>query len=92
MKIKKRRLHSKASAVKWLVETGESRTHLLSIADISKSQSDPTTLLIQLLNQILALGQSAQQLRQALSHNGHQQHEVAEIVSRFIKGGNNNAP
>jgi len=41
-------------------------------------EADPAKLLPQLLDQLIALGQTAQQLRQALGSNGHWPENVSE--------------
>ena len=101
MKLKKRRL-VKASAVKLLVETGGSRTpssiaetissvlssHFLKADDASTLESDPLKLLSRLLDQLIALGQTAQQIRRAFDNNGHHPDEVADLLKRVGKGDN----
>ncbi len=49
-------------------------------------------LLIEILTHLAALGQVADQLRQALGSNGHhEQVQVAELIQQLVKG-NEHAP
>ena len=41
------------------------------VYDISNPEADPSKLLPLLLDQLVVLGQTAQQLKQALGNNGH---------------------
>ena len=47
---------------------------------ISNPEADPSKLLPLLLDQLVVLGQTAQQLKQALGNNGHRQDQVAELL------------
>jgi len=49
-------------------------------------ECNPSKLLPQLLDQLIALGQTAQQLRQALD-NGHHPDKVADLVKQSLEGG-----
>jgi len=44
-------------------------------------------LLIEILTHLAALGQVAEQLRQALGSNSHHQEQVAELIQQLAKGG-----
>ena len=44
-------------------------------------------LLVEILTHLAALGQAAEQLRQALGSNGHRQARVAELIQQFAEGG-----
>jgi len=70
-----------------MVETGESRTPQSITKTVSNFESDPTQLLPQLLDQLIALGQTAQQLRHTLGSNGHHQDQVEELIQRISQGG-----
>ncbi len=50
-------------------------------------ESDPTKLLPQLLDQLIALGQTAQQLRHALGGNGHRPEKISEVIQQLTEGG-----
>ncbi len=69
-----------------MVETGESRTPRSITKTVSNFESDPINLIPQLLDQIIALGYTAQQLRRALSGNGHRPETVSEIAQQLVKG------
>ena len=82
-----------------LVETGESRTplsiaetvssvlasHFLKTSYTSALESDVAKLLTQLLDQLIALGQTAQQIRHAFDNNGHHP-KVADLLKRVGQG------
>jgi len=55
--------------------------------DPVKLESDPLNLIPRLLDQIIALGQTAQQLRRALSGNGHRPEKLSEAVQQLAQGG-----
>jgi len=55
--------------------------------DPVKLESDPLNLIPRLLDQIIALGQTAQQLRHALSGNGRQPEKLSEIAKQLVEGG-----
>ena len=46
---------------------------------------DPAELLPQLLEQLVALGQMAQQLSQALGGNGHRLEQAAQVIEESAK-------
>ncbi len=48
--------------------------------------TDPTQLLPQLLDQLIALGDMARQLSQALGGNGHRPEKAAELIQELTKG------
>jgi len=50
-------------------------------------ECNPLTLLPQLLDHVIALGQIAQQLRRALDNNGHHPDKVADLVIQTLQGG-----
>ena len=54
--------------------------------DPAKFQSGPTKLLPRLLDQLIALGQTAQQLRHALSDNGYRPEKLSEIAKQLVEG------
>jgi len=84
------------------VETGESRTplsiaetvssvlasHFLKTSYTSALESDAAKLLTQLLDQLIAIGQTAQQIRRVFDNNGHHPDEVADLLKRVGKGDN----
>ena len=55
--------------------------------DSTKFESDPLKLMPQLLDQLIALGQTAQQLRQALDSDGHHSDKVADLAKQTLEGG-----
>lgn len=55
--------------------------------DPVKLESDPLKLIPRLLDQIIALGQTAQQLRPELSDNGHRPEKLSEIAKQLVEGG-----
>ncbi len=55
--------------------------------DPVKLESDPLNLIPRLLDQIIALGQTAQQLRRVLSGNGHRPEKLSEAVQQLAQGG-----
>ena len=55
--------------------------------DPATFQSDPAKLLPQLLDQLIALGQTAQQLRHALGGNGHRPEKISEVIQQLTEGG-----
>lgn len=55
--------------------------------DLANFESDPIKILPQLLDQLIALGQTAQQLRQALDNNGHHPDKVADPIRQTLQGG-----
>jgi len=84
-----------------LVETGESRTplsiaetvssvlasHFLKTSYTSALESDAAKLLTQLLDQLIAIGQTAQQIRRVFDNNSHHP-KVADLLKRVGKGDN----
>ena len=60
---------------------------LQQVWDPARLQSDPTKLLPQLLDQLIALGQTAQQLRHTLGGNGHQTEKIEELMKQLARGG-----
>jgi len=50
-------------------------------------ESDPTKLLSQLLDQLIALGQTAHQIRHALGGNGHRPEKISEVIQQLTEGG-----
>ena len=52
---------------------------LLSTTGVFESESDPTQLLPQLLDQLEALGETAKELKRALGSNGHRAEKMEEI-------------
>jgi hypothetical protein len=97
-KTRKRQLFC-AGAIKLLVETGESRTplsiaetvssvlasHFLKTSYASTLESDVAKLLTQLLDQLIAIGQTAQQIRHAFDNNAHHP-KVADLLKRVGQG------
>ena len=55
--------------------------------DSARLESDPAKLLPQILDQLIALGQTAEQLRQVLGGNGHQPEKVFELTKQLLQGG-----
>ena len=55
-------------------------SNLQQVWDPAKFQSDPTKLLPQLLDQLIALGKTAQQLRHTLGGNGHRPEKISEVI------------
>ena len=49
------------------------------------SQDDPAKLLPQLLDQLMALGEMAKQLSQALGGNGHRAEQAAQLIEELTK-------
>ena len=60
--------------------------------DTNNFESDPAKLLPQLLDQLIALGQTAQQLRRALSGNGHRPEKLSEVAQQLAQGGEHATP
>ncbi len=60
---------------------------LQQVWEPTKLQSDPTKLLPQLLDQLIALGQTAQQLRHALGSNGYRPEKISEVIQQLTEGG-----
>ena len=60
---------------------------LQQVWDPARFQSDPTKLLPQLLDQLIALGQTAQQLRHALGGNGYRPEKISEVIKQLTEGG-----
>ena len=60
--------------------------------DPVKLESDPLNLIPRLLDQIIALGQTAQQLRRALSGNGHRPEKLSEVAQQLAQGGEHATP
>ena len=52
----------------------------------ARLESDPAKILPQLLDQLISLGQTAQQLRRALSGNGHRPGKLSEVARQPIEG------
>jgi len=50
-------------------------------------ESDPAKLLPQLLDQLIALGQTAHQIRHALGGNGHRPEKISEVIQQLTEGG-----
>ncbi len=59
---------------------------LQQVWEPTKLQSDPTKLLPQLLDQLIALGQTAQQLRHALGGNGYRPEKISEVIQQLTEG------
>ena len=55
--------------------------------NLAKLEPDPSTLLPQLIDQLIALGQTAQQLRCVLNGNGHKHEKLSEITNQLALGG-----
>lgn len=55
--------------------------------DSARLESDPAKLLPQMLDQLIVLGQTAEQLRQVLGGNGHQPEKVFELTKQLLQGG-----
>ena len=55
--------------------------------DPAKFQSDPAKLLPRFLERLIALGQTAQQLRHALGGNGHRPEKISEVIQQLTEGG-----
>ncbi len=55
--------------------------------DPVKLESNPLNLIPRLLDQIIALRQTAQQLRHALSDNGNRPEKLSEIAKQLVEGG-----
>jgi hypothetical protein len=47
-------------------------------------EHDPAQLLPQLLNQLIILGQMAQELSYALGGNGHRAEKAAELIQKLV--------
>ena len=54
----------------------------LNLVDIA--EADPAQLLPQLLDQLITLGQMAQQLSQALGGNGYRPEKAAELIQKLV--------
>ncbi len=52
-------------------------------------ESDPAKLLPHLLDQLIALGQTAHQIRQALGGNGHHPEKISEVMRQLTEEGDN---
>ena len=50
-------------------------------------ETDASKLVPLFLEQLVALGQTAQQLKRALGSNGHRQDQVAGLIQQLAKGG-----
>ncbi len=50
-------------------------------------ESDPAKLLPQLLDQLIALGQTAHQIRHALGGNGHRPEKISEVIQQLTEEG-----
>ncbi len=73
--------------VPYLSTSSVLESNLQQVWDPAKFQSDPTKLLPQLLDQLIALGQTAQQLRHALGGNGHRPEKISEVIKQLTEGG-----
>ena len=60
---------------------------LQQVWEPTKLQSDPAKLLPRLLDQLITLGQTAQQLRHALGGNSHRPEKIAEVIKQLTEGG-----
>jgi len=60
--------------------------NLSKVRNPSEAEFNPTKLLPQLLDQLVALGQTAQQLRQAFSGNGHRADKLPELAQQLDQG------
>lgn len=58
-----------------------------NVLEPAKLDSDPAEILSRLLDQLISLGQTAQQLRRVLSGNGHRHKKLSEVVQQLIEGG-----
>jgi len=56
------------------------------ICDRTNFESDSTKLLLQFLDRLVALGQTAQQLNLALGRNGHQPEAVKKLIEEITNG------
>ena len=59
---------------------------LRQVYGISNPEADLSKLLPLLLDQLVILGQTAQQLKQALGNNGHHYDQVAVLMQLLTKG------
>ena len=73
--------------VPYLSTSSVLESNLQQVWDPARFQSDPTKLLPQLLDQLIALGQTAQQLRHALGGNGHRPEKISEVIQQMTEGG-----
>lgn len=55
--------------------------------DSARLEADPAQLLPRILDQLVALGQTAEQLRQVLGGNGHRPEKVFELAKQLLQGG-----
>ncbi len=61
------------------------------VGDLAEFESDPLNLIPRLLDQIIAIGQTAQQLRHALSGNGPPSETLSEMTKQ-LGAGSEHAP
>ena len=60
---------------------------LQQVWEPARFQADPAELLPQFLDQLIALGQTAQQLCHALGGNGHRPGKISEVIKQLTERG-----